>query len=208
MPSPDPQHINAMVVALCIGLAAAAVLLVATAWSIAVPGCRLWPPERSSALHRFTVWLFTVAIFASAIVLGLLDWNGIGLPAALRWTIGLPLILAGNAIVWYGVAQIGMRATSGDVAELKSDGLYRYSRNPQYLADMGILFGWLILAGSLWVLPVVAIGVVLLAVVPVAEEQWLLDRYGADYAAYRRVTPRFIGFGSALSRLSNQAGRR
>jgi protein-S-isoprenylcysteine O-methyltransferase Ste14 len=29
---------------------------------------------------------------------------------------------------------------------------------------------------------------------PFVEEPWLAARYGAEYAAYRRVVPRFFGF--------------
>lgn len=208
MPITDPQSAQVMVAALSFGLAAAVALLAATVWSIAVPGRRLWPPVRSSVSHRVIVWLLTITIFASGIVLGLLDWNGIDLPTAVRWGIGLPLILAGNAVVWYGVTQIGMRATSGAVAELRTNGLYHYSRNPQYLADMGILAGWMVLSASFWVLPLAAAGALVLAVAPLAEERWLLEQYGADYAAYRQGTPRFIGFGSSFDRASGTAGRR
>ncbi|MCB5200416.1 hypothetical protein LGQ03_14300 [Loktanella sp. TSTF-M6] len=73
------------------------------------------------------------------------------------------------------------------------DGFYRWSRNPQYVADMGILLGWAILsaAPSAWIIALG--GVVAFALAPFAEEPWLEDVYGALYRKYRTRAPRFFG---------------
>lgn len=47
-----------------------------------------------------------------------------------------------------GVRKIGFGATSGEVAELKTEGLYRYYRYPEYVADMAILPGWAVRSAS------------------------------------------------------------
>lgn len=91
-----------------------------------------------------------------------------------------------------GVRKIGFGATSGEVAELKTDGLYRYSRNPQYVADMAILTGWAMLSASGWAACIAAVGVMVLAVAPLAEEPWLEDTYGADYRTYKTKVRRYI----------------
>lgn len=91
-----------------------------------------------------------------------------------------------------GVRKIGHGATSGEVAELKTDGHYRYSRNPQYVADMAILIGWAILSASGWAAIIAAVGVLVLASAPLAEEPWLEDTYGADYRTYKSKVPRYI----------------
>ncbi|MCZ6765228.1 MAG: isoprenylcysteine carboxylmethyltransferase family protein [Alphaproteobacteria bacterium] len=181
-----------MIAFLSIGLAASLVLLAAIIWSIALPDRRLWPPKTSSLWSKLIVWALTLVIFGSAITLGLADWNGLQWPWFIRWGVGLLLIISGNFVVWWGVAQIGMRATSGDATGLRTDGLYRYSRNPQYVADMAILIGWIILSASVWVLPVAAIGVLLLAIVPLAEEKWLEEMYGENYRVYRSKTRRYL----------------
>ena len=118
----------------------------------------------------------------------MLDW-----PLQFRWGVGLPLILAGNAVVWPAAFGIGLDATSGAKAELKTDGFYRWSRNPQYVADMGILVGWTILSASpaAWIIGIGSIFV--FALTPFAEEPWLEKVYGTPYRAYRRRTPRFLG---------------
>jgi len=98
----------------------------------------------------------------------------------------------GHVVVWRGVAEIGFEATSGDATGLETSGLYEYSRNPQYVADIAILAGWFVLSASLWVLPVVLAGIALLLLAPFAEEVWLEDRYGEDYRAYREKVRRYF----------------
>ena len=85
-----------------------------------------------------------------------------------------------------------MAATSGDATGLVTNGLYRWSRNPQYVADMAILIGWAILSASLWALPVLAIGIAVLAIAPLAEEPWLEEVYGEQYRIYKQTVRRFI----------------
>ncbi len=175
-----------------IGVTAAVLMLAVLGWSIAFPARRIWPPEQSSRAQKVAVWLHAMLIFGCALILGLADWNNLGLPSWLRWCVGLPLIIAGNVVVWLGVTQIGMAATSGEATGLRTGGLYRYSRNPQYMADMVILIGWAVLSASSWTLPVVLLGMAALALAPFAEERWLADRYGEEYADYRSKVRRYI----------------
>lgn len=174
------------------GIGAAFLLLVALIWSIIFPTRRLWPPDKSSTTKKIVVWLHTLLIFGCAIFLGIADWNSLEWPSIFRWGFGLPLIVTGNVIVWVGVAQLGMEATSGEATELQVDGLYRYSRNPQYVADVAILLGWLILSASEWAFPVALLGIATLIVAPFAEERWLVDVYGTEYAAYRTKVRRYL----------------
>lgn len=178
--------------ALVLGVAASIAMISVIVWSIAVPSRRLWPPQRTSLWRKVFAWLHTILIFACALYLGIVDWNSMALPAPLRWGIGLPMVVAGNAVVWWGVWELGLAATSGDEDRLITDGLYEFSRNPQYVADIGILVGWAILSASFWSLPVVTLGIATLALAPFAEERWLEERYGESYAAYRKHVRRYF----------------
>ena len=124
--------------------------------------------------------------------IGVADWNSMEWPALLRWSVGLPLVIMGNAMVWTGVAQIGLAATSGEATGLRTKGLYRYSRNPQYVADVLILIGWSVLTASGLALPLVVLGILVLVVAPFAEEPWLVEKYGRQYTTYRSNVPRYI----------------
>lgn len=181
-----------MAYVLALGLAGCAGLAAMLIWSIAYPNRRLWPPRQITVGNQIGVWSATLAIFCSAIVLGIADWNGLSINAAIRWSLGLPMILLSNVAVWSGVFQIGVAATSGAADELKTDGLYAWSRNPQYVADIIMLAGWGILSASLWALPVVAGGIVVLALAPLAEEPWLEEVYGEIYRRYRMRVRRFF----------------
>ena len=175
-----------------VGLLPAAVILAALVWSIARPRRRLWPPHRSTALHKILLWALTMAIFASAVALGLLGWGTLALPGWLRWGLGLPLVVAGNAVVWSAIAALGLGATSGEAGGLRTRGLYRHSRNPQYAADVAILVGIGLLSASATALPVIGAGVVLFILAPFAEEPWLRETYGDAFEAYAAGTPRFL----------------
>ena len=177
---------------LIIGMLAGIYMLGMLLWSIVYPERRIWPPTRATNMVKIRVWLMTVAIFTAAFFLGLLDWNRFRVPELIRWYVGFPLILIGNTIVWWGVGKIGMAATSGEASGLKTDGIYSWSRNPQYAADITILFGWGVLSASLWALPVLTLGFAVLAVAPFAEEPWLEEAYGKEYRNYRNKVRRFI----------------
>lgn len=180
-------------IALAIALVCEVALGAMLVWSILFPTRRLWPPKRVSLLSQVLVWLPTILIFAGAFMVGITDWNALNWPAWLRWGIGLPLILAGNAVVWPAALDIGLDATSGAEAELKTGGFYRWSRNPQYVADIGILVGWAMLSASPFSWFIVVGGVSLFIFAPFAEEPWLEEVYGAPYRAYKERTARFLG---------------
>ena len=102
------------------------------------------------------------------------------------------MILLSNWVVWQSAFDLGMKATSGAVGNLKTDGFYRWSRNPQYVADSAMLVGWLVLSASLWALPVVAAGVLALVLAPFAEEPWMRAVYGDAYVRYFARTRRYL----------------
>lgn len=103
--------------------------------------------------HLFFVWVPTLTIFGCLIALGILGWGQLAVPEWLRFGPGVPLIILGNIAVWYEVGNFGVDRTGGARGMLKTDGLYRYSRNPQYVADMAIILGWLILSASALAVP-------------------------------------------------------
>jgi len=184
--------IEAYYLILAVGLLAGAYMLGMLVWSVVQPKRRIWPPDNATTAIKFRVWFMTILIFMAAFFLGVLDWNRLDWPASVRWGIGLPLIIIGNIVVWRGVHKIGMGATSGEATGLKTDGLYNWSRNPQYMADITILFGWGILAASLWAIPVLILGLVVLLLAPLAEEPWLQDKYGTVYQDYKKTVRRYL----------------
>lgn len=169
-----------------------AILIGTIVFSIAYPKRRIWPPPAQQTWQYYLVWLLTLTAFLLLIVIGIMDWNSLSWPAAVRWLAGLLLIAVGNLLAWGGVWQFGMKKTSGAAGSLVTTGMYRYSRNPQYICDIGILIGWILLSGSAWAIPAAAAGIVAFVLAPFAEEPWLEELHGDEFRKYRQRTPRFL----------------
>lgn len=175
-----------------LGLGVAAATFLAILWSIAFPQRRLWPPKRYTAMTPVLVWVPTFTLFGVLIILGVVEWGSLATPSWLRFGLGLPLILVGNIIVWSEVAHFGISQTGGAKGSLRTEGMYRYSRNPQYVADIVMVGGWIILAASTSAAIVGFAGIVVLIVAPFAEEPWLKTQYGSEFRDYMRRVRRFF----------------
>jgi protein-S-isoprenylcysteine O-methyltransferase Ste14 len=132
------------------------------------------------------------------VVAGLVPWLLTGWDGD-AW---LPLQIAGGVVVALGAGVllhafarfvIEGRGTPAPVAptqRLVVGGLYRYVRNPMYLAVLATIVGQALLFGQ-------AVLIVYAAVVAAAfvtfvrwyEEPTLARQFGADYDAYRRAVP-------------------
>jgi len=175
-----------------LGLAIVAGTLFAIFWSIAHPSQRLWPPKRYSIYTPLNVWIPTFSLFGILIALGLLGWGDYLLPKWIRFGIGLPLIIAGNIAVWSEVKKFGVAQTGGARGKLRTEGLYRFSRNPQYLADIAMIVGWIMLSCAPWAffLGIPAISILIAA--PFSEEPWLREQYGLEFEQYASRVRRFF----------------
>lgn len=175
-----------------VGLGIAASTLGSILWSIAYPERRIWPPQQYSAISPMLVWVPTFSLFGILIVLGVLGWGDLAFPSWLRFGLGIPLIMIGNIVVWFEAAHFGVPQTGGAKGTLRTAGLYRYSRNPQYVADIAIVAGWIILSAAPWTIAVGLPAIMVLAIAPFAEERWMLEQYGQPYEEYRSRTRRFL----------------
>jgi protein-S-isoprenylcysteine O-methyltransferase Ste14 len=109
--------------------------------------------------------------------------------------IGVILIVAGlialiQAFARFVVEGLGTPAPIAAPERLVVGGLYRYVRNPMYVAALVTIvgqalllgrFGLLLYAGAVWLIAA--------AFVRFYEEPALTRRFGADYEAYRRAVP-------------------
>ena len=175
------------------GLIVASATLAAILWSIRMPSRRIWPPRSyDDVVTPLQVWGPTLVLAGAIVWLGLLGWGELGLPRWLRWGIGGPLIVLSNVAVWSEVAWFGLRQTGGAEGPLRTDGLYRWSRNPQYVADIVMVLGWIILSASTLAMVVGTAAIAILAAAPFAEETWMAERHGQDWRNYVTATPRYI----------------
>jgi protein-S-isoprenylcysteine O-methyltransferase Ste14 len=143
-------------------------------------------------------------VLAPGVVAGLVPWWLTGwrvrqpLPAWVWWparVVGGVLVAAGVAVLLHAFARfvtegIGTPAPVAPTRHLVVGGLYRYVRNPMYLAVLAVIVGQALVLGQPVLLPyAAAVGVAVAAFVRGYEEPALRDRYGAEYDAYRRSVP-------------------
>jgi protein-S-isoprenylcysteine O-methyltransferase Ste14 len=156
-----------------------------------------------------------------AVIIGLFFWLILlplvhaGLPWALSlfiprygWIDGLPanwnlsglilVVLATLCLIWLMIlhfSRIPKRVKlERTPTYLLIGGPYKFTRNPMYLAELALWFGWAILYGSI----LVFVGFLLLwlmmnyRVVP-REELDLEARFGETYLEYKNQVPRWLG---------------
>lgn len=108
---------------------------------------------------------------------------------------GLLLIAAGvvvllQAFVRFVVEGLGTPAPVAPTERLVVGGLYRYIRNPMYLAVAAIIVGQALALGQpILLLYAAAFAVTVAAFVHWYEEPTLRRRFGDQYEAYRRAVP-------------------
>jgi protein-S-isoprenylcysteine O-methyltransferase Ste14 len=109
--------------------------------------------------------------------------------------IGAVLLVAGLAVLVHAFARFvregfGTPAPVAPTERLVVGGLYRYVRNPMYLAVASIIVGQALLLGQLILLPYAALfGLAVWAFVRWYEEPTLERQFGAQYDEYRRAVP-------------------
>ena len=145
------------------------------------------------ALVAFLALPGVVAFAVPCLVLALTGRTTITFP------FGFVVLALGTVLLFwcvrdFYVAGRGTLAPWDPAQELVVVGLYRFSRNPMYLAVLAILLGWTITFGSwllLGYLVLVAIGFHLRVVR--AEEPALQRTFGEAWQDYAARVPRWIG---------------
>jgi protein-S-isoprenylcysteine O-methyltransferase Ste14 len=141
-------------------------------------------------------------LVAPGVVVGLIPWlltrwqarEPLPYWAPMRVLGGL-LIVAGlivlvQAFVRFVVEGFGTPAPVAAPERLVVGGVYRFVRNPMYVAVLAAIVGQALLLGQLGLLLYAAVAWLVVAVfVRFYEEPTLTRRFGADYEAYRRVVP-------------------
>jgi protein-S-isoprenylcysteine O-methyltransferase Ste14 len=129
-------------------------------------------------------------------------WLQRRLPLSLElgeWALWLGWPLAGAGCLGFVLALMALARAGTSVNPYRASiavaaaGIYRFSRNPIYLADTLLYLGAALLWGSGWqllLLPV-ALGVVQKGVIA-REEAYLERKFGADYLEYKNRVRRWL----------------
>jgi protein-S-isoprenylcysteine O-methyltransferase Ste14 len=144
-------------------------------------------------------------VLAPGVVAGLIPWwvtgwqveDPVRFWAPLR-LVGAVLVLAGvgvllHAFVRFVVEGIGTPAPVAPTERLVVGGLYRYVRNPMYLAVLATVVGQSLLLGRLELLAYAAVlAAAFAAFVHWYEEPTLRRRFGEQYDRYRKTVPAWL----------------
>ena len=141
-------------------------------------------------------------VLAPGVVVGLIPWlltrwqarEPVPYWAPMR-VLGAILLVAGLiALIWafgrFVMEGLGTPAPIAAPERLVVGGVYRYVRNPMYVAVLAAIVGQALLLGRLGLLLYAAATWLLVAAfVHLYEEPTLTRRFGVDYEAYRRAVP-------------------
>jgi protein-S-isoprenylcysteine O-methyltransferase Ste14 len=158
----------------------------------------LWKYRDDYKRYRRTTALGVLAILAAFtmpnLVVGIfVPW--IGLPETTLQVVGWVLLIGGLGLCL--IAMIRFRSPR-KVLGLKtegvvSSGIYRYTRNPQYIFYGVFLLGWVLCGDSPRALLGFAFYLVVVHFTILIEEEHLTKVYGEAYLDYKKATPRYLG---------------
>jgi protein-S-isoprenylcysteine O-methyltransferase Ste14 len=156
------------------------------------------PPAKARAAAGSLVFL----VVAPGVVAGLVPWLLTGWEVAEPVPYWLPLRAVGVVLLVTGVLVLldafarfvheglGTPAPVAPTERLVVGGLYRFVRNPMYLAVASTIVGQALLLGQLILLPYAALfGLAVWAFVRWYEEPTLARQFGAEYEEYRQAVP-------------------
>lgn len=158
-------------------------------------------------------------VVAPGVVAGLIPWWLTGWELEEPLPLWAPLRVVGAVLIAVGVVALldsfrrfvveglGTPAPVAPTEELVVTGLYRYVRNPMYVAVAATILGQALLLGQV---ELFAYGAVFVAVVAAFvhwyEEPTLARTYGEQYEEYRRAVPAWIPRLSASATPSSPPG--
>ena len=159
----------------------------------------------AAALRRAALGTAVFVLLVPGTVIGFVPWFltrwRIGPPLAgwppLRWA-GVALLIAGlpvfmSFVIGFVRDGLGTPAPIAPPRHLVVGGVFRYVRNPGYVAVLAILVGQALLFGSATMLVyAAALALGFHAFVVLYEEPTLRRQFGREYEAYCAAVPRWI----------------
>ena len=182
-----------MVIASAAGVSLTGLLI----WTCLDPRARFWPSPGTWSWQSLLFWALFRTLNISALALSCLDWQpGMAL-APERWIGGA---LAAASFVFYGLAcyTLGRANVYCGKDGLVIQGVYRWTRNPQYATAIPAYAGLALASQSPVALLPILLAVACFMLMAAAEEPWLRSVYGDPYARYCQRVPRFYNWRQAI----------
>ncbi len=153
---------------------------------------RLWPTPSNRSWQHYTFWPLFRGGLGLTLLYGILTAHWPAQGEILRFAIGIACLTIGFGFTIYGYFDLGIGNTYGADEGLVTNGLYRYSRNPQYVASILGFFGTALAHGGMHTAILCGLAILVYIIMPFTEEPWLEHAYGEAYLAYKKHTHRFL----------------
>jgi len=168
------------------------ILLGMIVFSIIKPKYRIWPPARKDAWQYKWYWgLFYISVILDFVIF-LQSFNTWKIDSIFQYALGIPMIMIGGFILLKAIITLGIKNTYGLQGKFINNGIYKFTRNPQYIGDIVLLFGIILFANSKELTLFLFLEIFMFVLMPFSEEIWLEEVYGEDYLQYKEKTTRFL----------------
>lgn len=184
-----------------VGACAGAVLTALLIYNHRAPSLGLWPPSPWGTWQNILFWSLFRTLNVAALALAAIEWQPIHLDDHFRFAVAAVCAASGAAYL-ASCVHLGLVNLYGGKAGLTTDGLYTWSRNPQYAAAM-VAYVLLLIVVQSWALAVLtALLISVFVLMAVNEEPWLEQAYGGSYLDYRHQVSRFYNVKRAFALLA------
>ncbi len=160
--------------------------------TIIKPKYRLWPPPSKNSWQFWMVWILSIFSYLGILLLSILDWDNFIYSHWSRYPIGIIFLVVGLFIALWGMKTLSIHTTLGLKGTLIDKGPYKFSRNPQYLGDILLFIGFILISNSLLTLITGFLGILWNFLTPFTEEPWLKKQFKEEYDDYCKKVRRFI----------------
>ena len=168
------------------------ILLGMVVFSILQPKHRIWPPIKKNSWQYKSYWgLFYGSVFLDFVIF-LQSFDSWVIASVFQYGLGIIMISIGGFILLKAIATLGIKNTYGLKDKFVEEGIYKFSRNPQYVGDIVLLFGLILFCNSLELTLFFSLEILMFLLMPFSEEIWLEEVYGKKYLIYKEKTTRFI----------------
>lgn len=172
---------------------ASLILLVLGTFQLINPSFVFWPPPKDQRWKKFVfMMLFRIVVYGLILASALYIWHtGLQL-STLGSLLAILLLFLGFAVAFASTGMLGWKNAFGSKQGLKTHGIFKYSRNPIYVATWFGLAGWALLVPSLFIVATLMCWALLYVVAIFLEEKWLAKEYGESFNEYCSKVRRFF----------------
>lgn len=161
-------------------------------WSVVFPARQIWPPLQKWTWKYVVSWGLFLGALGADIIIMTGDKSALLPLGDEKYYLGVPLAIAGLLFLGWGAYTLGVKRSLGAAGEFVTTGPYKFTRNPQYLGDILLFSGMMVVSNSFRAVAGFSLLVLALLLMPLAEEPRLEEMYGESYKKYRMTTPRFF----------------